>query len=172
MAALIWSWSSKAALNERLEQALRIVRRLGCAMASQSASYQGLMELLVRWTKDLRICLVSAFRNRMEREFPELYRFAGFVVIGAEGSNLQLSRTLAHQDFYAPAKTRGKNGKKRRKSNRRAKRPKSRNAREQQARRKKAESPQMALTALFHIGLRLSWDWRLLRPASGNCCAG
>jgi hypothetical protein len=161
IAALLWAWSSKVALTSRFDQALRIVRRLGRSLAPAKASYQGFMELLVRWTAKLRVCLVLAFQTRMELEFRDEFRTAGFVVIAGDGSKLQLPRTRSNQEHYAPANTRGKKGKKRRKADRRAKRPLSRKAREEQSRKKKAESPQMSLTALLHVGLRLPWDWRL-----------
>lgn len=158
MAALLWAWASNKTLTERFDRSLRIMQRLGRRFAPAAASYQGFLELLVRWTSSLRLCLVLAFRARMELEFPDDYRIAGYVVLAGDGSNLQLSRTLSNQACYAPAKTRKKKGKK---SPKTGSRPKSRKAREEQSRSKKAESPQMSLTALLHVGLRLPWDWRL-----------
>lgn len=161
MAALVWAWSSKLALTDRFSQAMRIVGGLGRRFAPAKTSYQAFMKMLVRWTGELRICLVLTFQTRMEREFPKQFRTAGFVILAADGSKVQLPRTRSNQARYAPAKTRGKKGKKRRKADRRARRPQSRKAREQQSRNKKAESPQMGLTALFHVALRLPWEWRL-----------
>jgi DDE family transposase len=161
MAALLWAWASKKTLTERFARALRIMQLLGRHFAPEQASYQGFLELLVRWTVELRLCLVLAFQARMELEFPNDFRIAGYVVLAGDGSNLQLPRTRSNQACYAPAKTRKKNAKKRRKPGSRTKRPKSQKAREKQSRSKKAESPQMSLTALLHVGLRLPWDWRL-----------
>jgi hypothetical protein len=158
MAALLWAWASNKTLTERFDRALRIMQRLGRHFAPATASYQGFLELLVRWTVELRLCLVLAFRARMELEFPNDFRIAGFVVLAGDGSNLQLARTRSNQASYAPAKTQKKKAHKSRKT---SSRPKSRKAREKQSRSKKAESPQMSLTALFHVGLRLPWDWRL-----------
>lgn len=158
VAALIWAWSRKESLKGRLPQALRLVGRLGQALAPGKTSYQAFMKMLVRWTPELRECLVPAFRLRMQHEFPDQFRTHGFVVVAGDGSKLQLARTRSNEERYAPAKTRGRKGNRRRKARRR---PRSHKARAQQARDKKADSPQMALTLLYHVMLRLPWDWRL-----------
>lgn len=160
-AALIWSWSPKEGLKDRFAQALRVARGLGRGVAPVKTSYQAFLKMLVRWTGKLRACLVLAFQTRMEGAFPERFRMAGYVVLAGDGSKVQLPRTRSNEARYAPAKTRGKKGKKRRPAERAKRRPKSRTARARQARKKKADSPQMALTLLHHVGLRLPWDWRL-----------
>src|SRR5262249_39053702 len=125
-------------------------------------------KMLVRWTAELRACLTLAFRLRMEREFPDQFRTHGFVVVAGDGSKLQLARTRSNEARYAPAGSRGKKGKKRRQHQRACRRPRSHKARAQQARDKKADSPQMALTLLYHVMLRLPWDWRLGPSASSE----
>lgn len=161
VAALIWAWSRNESLQGRLQQALRLSRRLGGFLVPVKISYQAFLKMLVRWTLPLRVCLVLAFHLRMEREFPKQFRTHGFVVLAGDGSKLQLARTHSNEACYAPAKTRGKKGKKRRKAQRSRRRPCSRRDRARQARDKKADSPQMALTLLQHVMLGLPWDWRL-----------
>lgn len=159
-AALVWACSSKTALEGRFTQAMRIARRLGRRVAPVKTSYQAFIKLLVRWTPQLRERLVLAFQSLMERQFPKLFRLAGYLVLAADGSKLKLARTQSNEQRYSP-NTRGKKGKKRRKADRARRRPRSRQARLQQAKAKKADSPQMALTLLYHVMLRLPWDWRL-----------
>ena len=159
-AALLWAWSGKLALKDRFDQALRFARGLGRRFAPLTTSYQAFMKLLVRWTVTLVGCLVLAFRVLMERKFPKHFRFAGFVILAADGSKVRLARTRSNEARYSPA-TRGKKGKKRRQANRAKKRPRGSKARAQRARDKKADSPQLALTLLFHVMLRLPWDWRI-----------
>lgn len=156
--ALIWAFSSKPTLTGRFAQALKFARRLGRGLAPVTTSYQAFMKLLVRWTADLRIEIALEYRRVMERRFPDSFRIAGFVPLGGDGSKLQLARTRSNGARYSPAKARAKKGKKRRKTRRRKL---SRQARAKQARDKKADSPQMALTLLHHLTLRLPWDWRL-----------
>jgi len=160
-AALMWAWSSKATLKDRFAQAMKFARGLGRRFAPVTTSYQAFVKLLTRWTGELRACLVLAFQLLMERAFPDQFRMAGYVVLAGDGSKVQLARTRSNEARYSPAKTRGKKGKKRRRAERRKRRPRSRAARAQQARAKKADSPQMALTLLYHVMLRLPWDWRL-----------
>jgi hypothetical protein len=157
-AALIWACSGKRTLIGRFGQALNLARRLGSSLAPKETSYQSFMKLLVRKTvllcKDLRIELHMV----MEREFPEEFRFAGFVPLAADGSKLQLARTRSNEARFSAPKTRAKKGQKRRKTRRQKL---SRHARAKQAQDKKADSPQMALTLLHHLTLQLPWNWRL-----------
>lgn len=52
-AALLWAWSSEAALMERFDRARQVARRLCGKGAPQSSSYQAFIKLLVRWTVGL-----------------------------------------------------------------------------------------------------------------------
>lgn len=160
MTALVWAWSAQGTLTGRFGQALKFARGLGRRMAPAKASYQAFIKLLVRWTADLRKDLVLEYHLLMEREFADQFRIAGFVPLGGDGSKLQLARTRSNEARYSPAKTRTRKGKKRRHTKRRKQ---SRQARAKQARDKKADSPQMAMTLLHHLMLRLPWDWRLGR---------
>ena len=159
-AALVWACSSQGTLTGRFGQALKFARGLGRRFAPAKTSYQAFIKLLVRWTADLRKDLVLEYHLVMEREFPDPFRIAGYVPLGGDGSKLQLARTRSNEARYSPAKTRAKKGRKRRQTKRRKQ---SRQARAKQAREKKADSPQMALTLLHHLTLRLPWDWRLGR---------
>jgi Transposase DDE domain len=159
-AALVWAWSGKNTLADRFAQAQQFARGWGRRLAPRKTSYQAFLKLLVRWTVPLAACLVLALRVLMEHEFPKDFRFAGFVILAGDGSKLRLARTRSNETRYSPT-TRGKKGKKRRKADRAKKRPRSAQARAQQAKDKKADSPQLALTLLFHVLLRLPWDWRV-----------
>lgn len=158
--ALVWSWSTKITLTERFAQALRFARGLGQGEAPAKVSYQAFVKLLVRWTAELIGCLKLALYVVMEREFPDEFCFAGYVILAGDGSKLKLARTQSNEARYSP-NTRGKKGKKRRKADRAKKRPRSAQARARQAKDKKSDSPQMALTLLYHVLLRLPWDWRI-----------
>lgn len=160
MAALIWAFSSKKALKERFFQALRITSRLGQHFAPAKTSYQAFLKLLVRWTPILRQRLVLAFQSRMKQQFIKRFLLAGYLLLAADSSKLQLSRTESNEMQYSP-NTRGRKGKKRRKADRVRRRARSRQGRVQQAKDKKSNSPQMVLALLYHVGLRLPWDWRL-----------
>lgn len=159
-AALVWAWSSKTPLKERFAQALRIAGGLGKGVAPAKTSYQAFIKLLARWTPTLRKRLVRAFQSLMEQHFPDLFWLDNFLLLGGDGSKLQVARTQSNERRYSP-NGRGRKGKRRRKADRARQRPRSTQAQIQQARDKKGDSPQMALTLLFHVMLRLPWDWRL-----------
>ena len=156
-AALRWAWSSEAALTERFGQARRVARRLCGKGAPKSSSDQAFLKLRVRWTVRLRAGWVPALRSRREREFPDQFRIAGFVVLAGDGTKVGLARTVSNEARFSPAKTPARG----RKPKRRGRRSRSRKVQQRRAREKKADSPQRALTALFHVGLRLLWDWRI-----------
>lgn len=158
--ALVWAWSPKTALTHRFQQAMRFARGLGRGLVPKKTSYQAFMKMLVRWTGPLLACLILAFHVVMEREFPQEFRFAGFVILAADGSKVRLARTRSNEARYSPS-SRGKKGKQSRKAARAKRRPRSRKAQARRARDKKADSPQMALTLIYHVLLRLPWDWRL-----------
>jgi len=168
-AAIIWACSTKGTLKERFGQAHRVVHGWKEKLAPAKTSYQAYMKMLVRWTIPLLGCLLCVFQTVMERKFPDEFRFAGFVILAGDGSKLRLARTLSNEGRFSPARysssTRGKKGKRRRKADRakaRAKkRPRSVAARAEHARHKKSDCPQMALTLLYHVLLRMPWEWRI-----------
>src|ERR1700683_2562715 len=163
--AIVWAWSSKGTLMERFIQAHVVVRGGGQEFTPFKTSYQAFMKLLVRWTAPLLGCLFCVLQVVMEREFPDEFRFAGFVILAGDGSKLKLARTRSNEARFSPAQysasTRGKKGKRRRKADRAKKRPRSVAARAQKAKAQKADCPQMALTLLYHVLLRLPWRWQL-----------
>lgn len=74
----------------------------------------------------------------------------GFVVFGVDGSRVELPRTKSHETVNAPART--KEGRKLKRNRRKKPRTK--------AHTKKANTPQMWLTLLWHVGTGLPWAWR------------
>ena len=157
-AALIWAWSGKLSLQDRFAQARRLIGRLGVGLSPTKVSYQAFMKLLVRWTPELSSRLKSVYRDRMRRDFTGSFRTFGFSLFGGDGSKLQLPRTRSNEGRYSPQKSR--KNKQKRGQGRSARRPQSQAARWQRSRDKKGDSPQMALTLLFHLEWRLPWDWR------------
>ncbi len=139
--ALLWSWSDESTLTKRFAKARKIaILTLGLT-ALMAATYQAFLKRLRRWTAVLAVAVVSALRQRLQQELPERYTIHGYVVFGVDGSRLELPRTGSHQDHFAP----------------KAKAEVPRTA----AAQKKADSPQMWLTVMFHVGSGLPWDYRL-----------
>jgi hypothetical protein len=156
-AALLWVWSDQNALTARFQTALKIARRLCPKDVPQRLSYQAFMKLLVRWTGPLLIVLTTRLRGRMETALAGHYRIAGFTVFGGDGSRLELPRTASNEARFSPAKSRCK----RKRKSRRGRGRRTAAARKQRARQKKADTPQLWLTTMWHAGTGLPWDWRI-----------
>jgi hypothetical protein len=65
MTAILWAWSGETTLKCRLEQALKIGRRMLGAKQVPDSSYQAFMKLLQTWTVKLLCSLSRAFRAQM-----------------------------------------------------------------------------------------------------------
>jgi hypothetical protein len=152
-AALLWAWSDQQALTERFAAARKIALvTLGLSTLT-ATTYQAFLKMLRTWTLLLAAVLVVALRRRMQADLADRFLVAGFAVFGVDGSRLELPRTASNEAHFAPRP------KRRSKPTRR--RGQARAARAAAARAKKANSPQMWLTTMWHVGTGLPWDWRL-----------
>lgn len=166
--AILWAWSGETTLGDRFRQAQRVARRMLGGKAVAAASYQAFIKLLLRWTTPLMVVFARAFQSKMESQFPGLWRIGQFVAFGADGSRFELPRTASNEAHFSPptsAAAGHPRRKKRRKQKRNLKQAYRRRARKLQqsaaARAKKANSPQMWVTTIWHLGVGLPWNWRL-----------
>lgn len=150
-AALLWAWSDELTLGERFHTARRIAEHLYRPQQEFAGSVQAFLKLLVRWTSTLVSVVQAAFRERMQDALAGQWTVQGWVLFGVDGSRVDLPRTQSNEAAYSLART--KTGKKL-KRNRRLK-PRT------AAHTKKANTPQMWLTLLFHVGTGLPWSWRI-----------
>ncbi len=147
-AALMWAWSGETTLGERFVTVRRLIEHL-FHTETLATSYQAFLKLLCRWTGELVNLLQVELRKRMQVELEPHWLCGGFPCFGVDGSRVELPRTKSHEQAYSPSTTRS--GKKKRN-----RRQKTGNA----GHRKKATSPLMWLTTMFHLGTGLPWDWR------------
>jgi hypothetical protein len=150
-AALLWAWSDELTLGERFVTARKIAEHLYRPQQEFAGSAQAFLKLLVRWTGAIVAILQAAFRRRMQEALAAEWTVQGWALFGVDGSRVDLPRTQSHEAAYSLARNRA--GKKL-KRNRRLK-PRS------VAHTKKANTPQMWLTLLFHVGSGLPWSWRI-----------
>jgi hypothetical protein len=144
--AILWAWSNEATLGERFDCAQRLIQHLQGDSAKVSTSYQAFLKVLIRWTGPLMLALQITLRKRMQALSPDDWRQQGFVVFAVDGSKIELPRTKSNQQAYAHSRHGSKH--------KRRKKPHARSA------TKKTEQPQLFLTAMYHVGLRMPWDWR------------
>jgi hypothetical protein len=91
----------------------------------------------------LILLLRIALHERMQTALAQHWCVAGFMLFGVDGSRIELPRTRSHERAYSST----------RKKRRRRKRLAAKD-------RRKANSPQLWLTTMWHAGTGLPWDWR------------
>lgn len=149
--ALVWAWSDELTLGERFLTARRIAEHLYQPQQEFATTSQAFLKLLRRWTARLVALIQACFRQRMQAALAAQWRLHDWIVFGVDGSRVDLPRTRSHEAAYAPSNRRA--GKKKRYSRRK----KPRDA----AHTKKARTPQLWLTLLWHAGTGLPWSWRV-----------
>lgn len=167
VAALLWATSGLTNLTDRFEQARKIVGKVFRWQPAPGATYQGFMKMLRKWHAQLQMAIIPHIRVQMKEVLPGQWEIAGYVVFAGDGSRIELSRTESLEDAFSPKRKKNEKKKqKRRKGKRgrgRAKNSAKRKAAKKQSAEsmaKKADSPQMWLTLLWHVGTGLPWAWR------------
>jgi Transposase DDE domain len=170
VAALLWGASTDDTLEGRFERARKIVDKIFSWQGPAGETYEGFKKVLRKWHAKLMIGIIPHVQVRMREVLPGQWKVAGYVVFAGDGSRVELARTQSLEAFFAPKRKRNKS-KSRNKSNKgetahgaragRAGRV-GRHVKKQsaQAIEKKANSPQMWLTLLWHVGSGLPWCWR------------
>ena len=158
--AILWVWRDEPTLSGRDGRSLKIARRLFRAVPK--ITYQAFIKQLGRQTVAALDLIKPLLRGRLERSLAAHLEVAGFVLFGVDGSRCALPRTESNEARFSPASSRRKRGgkKSRRRKNSRS-RSRSAAARAHTAKAKKADSPQLWLTTMWHAGTGLPWDWRL-----------
>ncbi len=157
--AILWAWSDEKSLTKRFSHARKVVIAMDILTRVPAATYQAFLKMLTTWTVVLATVLFDALRRRMRSDLAARFEVGGFPVFGVDGSRLELPRTASNEGRFSPAKTRRPTRSKAKARSRR--RARSQASRARRARQKKANSPQMWLTTMFHVGTGLPWDWRI-----------
>jgi IS4 transposase len=151
--ALLWAWSDESNLGTRFTSSRRIAAALFPSQGKIAGSYQAFIKLLVRWTPGLVPLIQAVFRVRMQKDLSAVWRVGGRLLFGMDGSKIELPRTASNQGAYAST------GRKKRKK--RKYRLRQRRRRRGEAGLKKADTPQLLMTTLWHVGSGLPWSWRI-----------
>lgn len=106
--ALLWAWGSSKNVIDRFLAARKIISKV-FRLQDDLPSYQSFMKILRKWSCDLLLAVVPHFHSRMEKELPDHFCLAGFVVMAVDGSRVELPRTQSNQEkFSAGRKTRSR----------------------------------------------------------------
>jgi hypothetical protein len=167
--AVLWATADLSTLHDRFAQARQIITRVFRWHLAPGVSYQGFLKMLAQWQDELLAAVVPQFRERMQEVQQAQWETAGYAVFAGDGSRVALARTAALAVVFAPRRRRRKAPRRhrtvaRRKqaATRRKQAAARRTAKPQTpaARQKKATSPQLWLTLLWHVGSGLPWAWR------------
>jgi hypothetical protein len=155
-AGLLWAWSDEKTLIERFATARKIIIHCYGEQQQPAGSYQAFIKLLRKWTEPLRKVLVAAFRQRMMQMLAAVWLVEGWLVFAADGTKADVPRTRKNEERYSPKSKLSREAQKRRRQHRRRRRQRATQA----ARERKANTPRIWLTMLWHVGSGLPWDWR------------
>ena len=168
--AVLWATAELSTLHERFAQARQIITKVFRWQLAPGVSYQGFMKMLSQWQDKLLAAVVPQLREQMQAVEQAQWETAGYAVFAGDGSRVALPRTAALEAAFAPrrrprrkARRRARTGTRRqprapRRNPAAARRPRPRQP--ATARHKKATSPQLWLTLLWHVGSGLPWAWR------------
>ena len=150
--AVLWVWSDQATLTGAFVEAHGwSLKMLGRAAVG---SYQGLTGALVSVTDTLMPVLWARMQSLMEQHGGEHWRVAGWLPLAVDGSRVSTPRTAPNEKaFCAPNYGRSASAK------HRAKKRRQRGV-ARRARKSQPVKPQIWLTLMWHMGLRLLWCWR------------
>ena len=175
MAALLWALGDEVNLTDRFLLARKVVAKIFRWLLPPGTSYQGFTKMLRKWHVQLQGAIIPHLRDKMKKIFPNEGEIGGYQVFAGDGSRIELSRTQSLETAFSPPaksppkkkkgggkapKKKTKKNSKRRNTAPKAAKKRSSTSQSSESVRKKANSPQMWLTLLWHVGSGLPWAWR------------
>jgi len=156
--AIFWVWAPESSSVEAAKSAIETVASIFGSVAVKS--YQALTGALITYSGQLLPLLWLRMQFLMEGCGGESWRIGRWLPLAVDGSRVGTPRTRKNEDrFCKPA---GKKGKKKGKKKRgRYANQKRRSGKKKSHYDPQAVGPQMWLTLVWHIGMRMPWCWRV-----------
>jgi len=152
--ALFWSWSASPHVTDGFTQAMEW-RQLSAGSLAVT-TYQGFMKAIVRWTDRLLSVLWSVLHARMQEIAGNNWRVHDWLPIAFDGSRATAPRSKSNENaLCAPNYGHGQTARYRRKKSKGMRRTKN------ERNPAKPQEPQVWMTILWHMSLRLHWRWKL-----------
>jgi hypothetical protein len=153
--AVVWAWSESSTLTGAFQEAHRwSLNVLGRAAVS---TYQGLMGALVGSTGRILPLLWQRMHELLEQHGGDHWRIGSWLPLAIDGSRVTTARTKANERaFCAPNFGRSRMATYRRRKRRQQGRPERR----RRQRKSAPAAPQIWLTLIWHMGLRMPWSWK------------
>jgi hypothetical protein len=153
--AVVWAWSESGTLTGAFQEAHRWSLKVMGSVAV--TTYQGLMGALVTSTGRIVPRLWSRMHELLEQHGGDHWRIGLWLPLAIDGSRVTTARTQANERAFCAANHgRSRMAAYRRKKNREAGRPERRRRQRQAV----AAVPQIWLTLIWHMGLRMPWSWK------------
>jgi hypothetical protein len=152
--ALIWSWQETKHVTDAFDHTQEVCDELGLQGAAKS--YTSMMNALGRYHDVFAPRLRERFQTLAKEVGGRYFETDGWVPIGFDGSRATAPRSVANeQAFCAPSYGQGKRAKYGKKKSKGLRRKRN------QQNPPQPQAPQVWITMLWHMGLRLPWTWRL-----------
>lgn len=152
--ALIWSWQDTKKVTDAFEKTLEICTSLG--LEGIAANYTGFMNALAGYREIIRSGLRTRLQALAEQVGGRFFRTAGWVLMGFDGSRATAPRSKSNEKaFCAPNYGHGKKAKYNRNK------AKGKLRKRQSTENAEPQEPQVWITMIWHMSLRLPWTWRL-----------
>jgi hypothetical protein len=148
--AVLWSWSERSTLTKAFEDAAQLAHAMFGSVAV--TTYQGFTGALRSYTGQLLPQLWSHTQRMMEQSAAQYWRIGCWLALAVDGSRLSTPRTRSNEQAFA-IKNHGHGKKAQRRCKWKNKRRRSKPISE-------PVKPQIWLTLIWHMGLKLPWCWR------------
>jgi hypothetical protein len=148
--AILTAWSNAEQMTAAFSKAAKLSHHLFGVLAVQT--FQGMMRALVTYGPQLIPRLWSRLQALMQDVSPQYYRIGKWLPLAMDGSRFVTCRTKSNEQAFA-AKNFGKGRKAR-------SRVKWKNKRKRSKKLGAPVKPQIWLTLVWHMGLKLPWCWK------------
>ena len=167
----LWTTCGLPTLTESFDFAFRLFLALQPAFGKPTATFMGFIGQLAKYHVAIKERILPHLRELTKSKLKEFYRDGKLFFLAVDGSENQTPRTKANVTKFGAAANKRKNPKRKRnkKNNKivnidkKEKRKKiaKRKKQTRKDREKKANTPLIALTLLFHLASGLPWNWRV-----------
>lgn len=148
--AVLFAWSDSPRMTDAFDKAAKLSQKLFGVLAIKT--FQGMVRALVVCGPQLMPCLWARLQGLMEQVVPEHFRIGKWLPLAVDGSRFTTPRTESNERaFSAEHYGKGKQSRSRAKWKNKKKRSKKLSA---------PVKPQIWLTLVWHMGLKLPWCWK------------
>lgn len=148
--AVVTAWSEAGRMTDAFSQAARLSRSLFDVLAINT--FQGMMRALVTYSPQLVSCMWRRFQVLMPQVSAKHFQIGRWVPLAVDGSRFTTPRTRSNElAFSAKNYGKGRDARSRIHWKNKKKRSKKLSA---------PVKPQIWLTLIWHMGLKLPWCWK------------